>query len=459
MKLYKILSMLAVVVTLGFCVACNDTPADLTPLNAGNPYVVDATFNSLTLKWDKVEGATQYSYTLTATDKPDKVLSCQVTNGTMAKFVGLEPSTDYILTVLAYAPYGSATHTTSKPMVIIGRTADLIALGSTQITWSREVNTILCDWDAVDGATEYIYRLTDASGSVIKEGYTIYNYIDFPTMTTGVYTFTVQPLTDTQGYADGPEAMITIDFVRQHLPLWSIDTDYKSGILNQSWTVTLVAYDDNVYSIEGWYGVKGYNLDFTINANDPDNQFVLVGDYPSDGKGGYLVPTGLATPSTVTVIPGNNQCAMEGTSGQGSVKLAVSHNGTAATDGTSWVASIDSFVGTWNFKFSYVDYYDDTSSEDRSFDITLGTKANTLILPIPSYYGGKTGTGVATVDLSTMTFSMAPVKIGSYTFAGNESIDSPITGTISGNMITVTNMQVWWTTYKYLESFSYVLTR
>lgn len=462
MKINRLFIIIAMAVLLPVLAAC-DQLADLLPLDSGNPNVVEATFNSLTLKWDKVDGATQYSYTLTESATPDDIIVRDVTNATTVTFSDLKPSTEYTLTVLAYAPVGDKLHTTSAPMVIKARTADLIKIAAPQPVWTRDVNTILVNWPAVDGASNYSYTLSDAAGTVVAEGTTGVNYLEFPNMTTGVYTLELAALTTAAGYDVSDAVNLTIDFVRQHLELWSENVSYSSALLGRKWSARLVAYDDNTYSLLGWYGVEGYNLDFTLNADKPSDMFQLTGNYQSDGKGGYVVPTGLSSMPSVTVAPGNNQCAMQGGSGTGSLVLAVSNGTTKATDSATWVASLESFVGTWTVNYKYEDFYGDTGSYNKPFDVTLGTGENTIVLPLPTYYDTPFGTAEATVDLSKMTFTIQPKKLGSYTFAGKASQTTPITGTISGNKIVFTDYQAWGksggTWYDYIDTYTFELTR
>lgn len=454
--------MLAVALLLPAFASCDDQ-AEPTPLDATNPALVDATFNTLVMKWDKVPGAVQYSYTLTTADAPDRVITRNVTTGTRATLTDLEPSTDYVLTVLSYAAIGSK-NTTSEPIVLKARTADLQPLAAPAPVWSRDVNTILVDWDAVAGASSYKYALTDAGGVEIAAGNTVYNYLDFPTMTTGVYTLTLQALTSTPGLAASPVAQLSIDFVREHLQMWTVEATYNSGLTGKSWPVTLIAYDDNSYSIKAWYGVEGYDLDFAIDPNNAADQFSLTGAYIADGKGNYAVPTGLtgAEPSAITVTPGNNRCAMTGAAGKGSVTLAVSLGGVEATDEVTWGITIEDFLGTWNFAFEYVDYYDETGSEERTVEVTLGSEPNSIMLPLPKYYSAS-GSGMAVIDFSNMTFTMAPAATGVWTYAGEASETDPMTGTVSLRSITINNLEIWrlydGVNYDNFETYKYSLTR
>ena len=148
---------------------------------------------------------------------------------------------------------------------------------------------------------------------------------------------------------------------------------------------------------------------------------------------------------------------MEGNAGQGSVVLSVSDGTASGNDTFKWGVTIEDLVGTWTVDFVANDVSDSTYDETYTaeVEITLGSEANTLLVPMPNYFGYLGSTAPMVVDLSTMTFTMQPVSHGGvFTFAGNESDTSPLTGKVSDSTIVFNEIQAWYSGYYYLSSTS-----
>lgn len=434
---------------------CSDND-DATPLVKTEITSENATYNSLTFEWEKVKDARQYSYELSYTGTGD-IIEVGVTKDTRLTFTGLTHDTDYTLTVLAYAAIGSG-NTTSEPIVLTARTADLTTLATPELSWSREANTVILTWNAVAGARDYSYSLTDADGNTISYGSTYDTYASFAAMTTGTFTATVVANTEQEGFRNSHEATVTFDFTRQREELWRASGYYTSALLGKSWTAQLVAYDDNSYTLLGWYGTEGINLEFSIDETNASDMFRLGSEYSySPSTDSYSVPTGLLNPAQVIVYASGNRCAMEGNAGQGSVVLSVSDGTASGNDTFKWGVTIEDLVGTWTVDFVANDVSDSTYDETYTaeVEITLGSEANTLLVPMPNYFGYLGSTAPMVVDLSTMTFTMQPVSHGGvFTFAGNESDTSPLTGKVSDSTIVFNEIQAWYSGYYYLSSTS-----
>lgn len=137
MKKYKLLGLLAAAMLAVTSWSCSDNDT-ITPLSKASMTAGDITYNSLKFSWDKVTDARQYSYQLTRSGSDD-ILETGVTKETSVSFTGLQHDTEYTLTVLAYAAMGSA-HSTSEPIILTARTADLTTLATPEPTWTREAN-------------------------------------------------------------------------------------------------------------------------------------------------------------------------------------------------------------------------------------------------------------------------------------------------------------------------------
>lgn len=457
MKRYKIFGLLAAAMVAAASWSCDDD-GELAPLAKSDISAADVTYNSLTFNWGKVANARQYSYQLVET-ATENIITTGITKDTSASFTGLTHDTEYTLTVLAYAAMESC-YTTSDPIVLTARTNDLVTLPSPVLSWSREVNTIIATWNAVDGSRDYVYTLTDADGNSLASGSTYDTYVSFADMKTGTYTLSVTAEYANDGYRDSQPATLVIDFVRERQEIWRSSGIYSSVLLGTSWPAELVAYDDNTYVLESWYGADGYDFGFSLDETNASDMFKPDQSYSYDAATkAYTVPTGIASPSEVSVFAHDNLCAFAGNAGRGSVTLHVSDGTTTGNDTFSWGVTIQDFVGTWTCDFAAYDYSGDASYNEffnGNVEITLGTEPNTLIVPMPSFWGYLSSNGVMVVDLDSMTFTMQPVSFSIGYLAGNASASAPLTGKISTSGITFDVIQAWYSGYSYLTDASYL---
>lgn len=461
MKRYKYLGLLAAAMVAAASWSCSDDEV-ATPLGKSEMTVGDASYNSLTFTWGNVKDARQYSYQLVKTDT-ESILETGITKETSVSFSGLDYDTEYTLTVLAYAAMDSE-HTTSEPIVLTAKTNDLTDLTTPAPVMTREVNTIILNWGAVEGARDYAYTLTDADGNSIASGTTYDTYASFADMQSGTYTFAVVAQTETPGFRNSQPGTVSIDFVRERVEVWRTSGTYNSALLGSSWPAELVAYDDNSYCLFSWYGVDGYNFDFTLDQSDASNMLHPDDSYTHDSAAGsYSVPTGLSSPAAVSVFATDNRSAFEGSAGRGTITLSVSDGTNSGNDTFRWGVSISDFVGTWNCDFAGYDISGDSSYDSfysGSVEITLGTEENTLMVPLPYYYGNPFGTGKMVVDMSTMTFSIEPASLMSagykYTLSGTASDTAPLTGKLTNNGIIFDAIQIWCMGWDYLTDSSYL---
>lgn len=458
MKKYKFIGLLTVaMLAVSSLWSCSDDN-EPTPLEKSEIAAGDVTYESLTFRWNKVAGARQYSYQLVKTSN-EAVIETGVTKDTAVSFTGLEHDTEYTLTVLAYAAMNSG-NTTSEPIVLTARTNDLVTLPTPEVTWTRELNSVIFNWGAVTGTYDYAYTLTDADGNVVDSGSTYSTSVNFTDMQSGTYTFSVTAQTQNAGYRNSQPGSVTFEFVRQREELWRATGSYTSSLLGSSWTAVLVAYDDNSYQLLSWYGVQGCDLNFSLDETDPSDMFRPDPTYTySSSTDSYSVPTGLSTPAAVNLFASGNRCAFEGSAGSGTIVLRVSDGTNTGNDKFQWGLTIQDLVGTWTCDFAAYDVSDPTYDEfyNAEVEITLGSEENTLIVPMPNYYGYLGSKSVMTVDMNTMTFTMLPVDHGGvFTFAGLDSETQPLTGRISGSAIVFDAIQAWYSGYYYLSSNSYL---
>lgn len=448
MKFFKHLAIAAMALMLPGLTGCKDTIADLIPLTKTEGTVDVATFCSLTMQWGKVEGARQYSYTLTKNGSSD-ILHRDVTHDNRVTFTDLEYDTEYRLEVLAYSAMGSA-YTTSEPIVIIARTPDLTTMQTpTNVSVTSSINTVVVSWDEVQGASDYAYKVTNSKGDVVKEGTTTATSFQIPGMVTDTYALTLITQIDVAGYRNSKPYYGNFSHTRVREQIWEVETVYTSSLLDKSWPVTVVAYDDQSYTVKNWYGVEGKNLEFKLDLGNANDMFKINGSYTAGTEAGsYVIPTGLETPANVTLTCANNQSMMTGNAGKGDIQLKVSANGKSGVDTIQWGLTFEELLGNWTMNFVGEDPdpdYGMKMDETQAITITKGAGENTIQLVMPKFYGSSNNTVTATVDLSTLTISIAPfVEGGGYTVAGSESSSANVIGTISANKIKITSLGLWY---------------
>ncbi len=456
MKFLKHLAIAAMALMMPGLIGCQDSIADLIPLTKTEGTVDVATFCSLTMQWGKVQGARQYSYTLTKNGSSE-ILHRDVTHDNRVTFTDLDYDTEYRLEVLAYSAMGSG-YTTSEPIVIIARTPDLTTMQTpTNVSVTSSINTVIVSWDAVQGATDYAFKVTSIDGELIKEGTTTSTSIQLPGMQTGTYALTLITEIDVEGYRNSLPFYGNFSHTRVREELWSRETTYTSSLLDKSWPVTIVAYDDQTYTIKNWYGVEGKNLEFKLDLDNANDMFKVNADYAAGSESGsYIIPTGLETPANVTLICSNNQSILTGNAGMGNIQLKVSVDGKSGVDTAEWNITIDDLIGSWTMTFVGQDPdpdYGMVMDETQTITISKGTAANTITLKMPKFYGSSNKTVTATIDFKTLTISIAPfTEGGGYTVAGSGAATDNIIGTVSADKIKITSLDVWYGGYNYLDS-------
>lgn len=460
MKLYKILTILAAaaVVVMPSC-SDDDTPG--TPLTTLQGENSGLSHSSLTFEWDKVAGAMQYGYELY--DDAENLVVRSVTNDTDVTITDLKPATEYTLKVWAYAALNS-DHTSSEPLVLKATTAALKALGKPTLTCEAQGGSYVVTWKSVSNATGYAYSLLDADGETVESGTQTSRTLTFNDLKVGNYTITVKATSTKDGYEAEGEAA-SLDFTVEDLGVWKVEGTYKSAILGKSWTATLVYYDDNNYSLQGWYGVEGYNLNFYYDEFDEDDDpFQITGNYDYDGSSyTYLVPTGRTDLPTVAIYPWYGSSDFSGNQAGGTISINVLNPNTNkyVYDTFTWSGEIqgapaDDYVGTWHASLTGATYITDSGDlEDYDypdFEVEF-TKVDDNTIKMPALYFSDETMDV-TINLVDMTLTAQPTTVWTwYTLAGAESDESPIIGKINKDgSLEFTNWNAWFGGWVYFEN-------
>lgn len=460
MKLNKIIRMLAIVALVAGMPSCNDDDALATALDTTQGETEKVSYNSLTFEWDKVDGATQYGYELY--DNNDLLVVRSVTSKNSVTIGDLKPATEYTLKVWSYAALGS-DHTTSAPFELKATTTALKAIGKPTLSCSVTGGKYVVTWKSVSNATEYSYILTDSSGAIVKTGSVTSRTLTFSNLELGDYTVSVKALSSKGGYEPEGEYS-TLDFTVEDLIVWKAEGTYWSEILGQSWTATIVCYGDNNYSIQGWYGVDGYDLDFHVdNITDPEDTFALDGDYDYDNSTySYIVPTGRTDVKNVYVYQWWNESLFSGNKAGGSVKVCVysEYANDYVYDLFTWKGEVagspaDDFVGTWNVALSgMTGLTDDWHWEAFNYTETVEIKkVDDITISMPALYFSDETMNVQ-IDMAAGTLTVQPMTVWEwYTFAGAESETSPVVGKINEDgTFEFTSWTAWYDGFPYLDS-------
>lgn len=457
LNISKSLAILAAAIMMAAGTACSDDVVK-TPLATGSGVLDNSAFNTLTFKWDKIEGATQYVYVLYPTADPEAIVTTDVTNTTSVTFTGLTPSTDYTLKVTPYAALNS-NHTAGETFYINARTSDIIVLDTPTATAVQEANDMVFTWDEVAGADSYEYYVLDADGNQFTAGGTKSTTVTVTDLTTGDYTFTIQAIATAPGYASSSVSELQFAFEKRKLELWRNTGTYLNEVLGTEYEATIVAYEDGTYSILGWYGVDGYNLNFSVAD---DGQVTISDEYPTSGEFNK-VPTG-TSPANVYVYAPNYYCYFEGDETFGYMYIDVYTSASGYVDdyfewGTPPVSQDPNYTATLSCWTRITDNWE-WEEYTGTFDVHIEIDGNTITLP-GLYCDDEYVTGTIDWDALTVTIQPTPDLWGYYTLAGGSSNTAPVVGTISadGSTITFDDWAWWYGTYTYVEDGTVTYTK
>lgn len=307
-----------------------------TPLATAQGEVTDVSYTSLRFKWGKVADAIQYEYTLT--DAEGNVSASGVTQDNFVEITGLEPATEYTLSVLAYAAM-DGDNTTSAPLELRATTLTASMLATPVLNVEVEGRYALAGWNAIPFAEEYSYELK-RDGEIHEEGSVTDSRLSFSALDPGVYVLTVKAQTSDDAYTDS-ETVASFHIVRNEL--WRVAGTYTSALIDGSWAVTMIAYSDDSYELLDWYNTNDNNLNFFIDMFSDDGAFEMSAseyEYNDDSKA-FAVPAGRSGLPIVYVFPyDTKRFVMTGDKDGGTLEIAVknrnSSTGSARRDRFVW---------------------------------------------------------------------------------------------------------------------------
>lgn len=297
MKKNKFFAMLLSLACVAGLAACDDD-ADIsgkTALKAPEVSQTYGDYQSLYFEWKPVDNMTQYGYKLY--DPDGTVVDAGVTKDPRAGIDGLQPETVYTLRVWAFA--GLDTDFESSPAAELTAATDpLIRLSApTGLTVTGSDGDYTVSWTAVDNAEMYVYDLYTVENVKVKSGTVYAPEVSFTISGLGHgqdYYVTLQATATVPGYLDSETVRTEFSYVPGPGDIsWQVSGSYYSYMYDDTWDATMICYVDGLYTIKSFYGVDGYNLDFTLDRNNVPT--LLTGQLYEDGDYRYwLIPTGIS---------------------------------------------------------------------------------------------------------------------------------------------------------------------
>lgn len=447
--------LLSLACSAGF-ISCSDEDTLKQPLPAPSVSNEAGNYQSLSFNWEKVENTIQYGYKLY--DPEEAVVEAGVTTKTSASFSGLKPATTYTLRVWAFNGMDS-DYSSSPAAEITATTAALIKLATPTLTISNENGKTVASWNAVADAETYEYSIRDAanllvtSGSIAETSYTIKGLDE------GDYTFNVTATTTQGGYLASDMASAT--FHVDKAESWRVTGTYYSESLNQSWEATIVAYSNGSYSILSFYGVEGYNFDFTPAADGS----ITIDNGAQGGDSSFqywIVPTGLSSQPEFYPYPwgGNSYCGFEGGKTGGNLWLGNYYGSNFegwGEDTFTWsgvsveITSVDDLVGTYTnhaWGFTYLGDDPDNGEDYEAYNWTATVeKIDDTTVSIDGLYWLDCPV-IGKVDFSAGTITFDPQEYATYyTFSGVDGYEYPVVATFEQDGTIIIPEYCLWSEY------------
>jgi hypothetical protein len=158
-------------------------------------------------------------------------------------------------------------------LVLTGTTLSFIQLEAPVVTANPAARTQI-SWAAVENATTYTYTYEKDGETVTGTTNDTSFTIDFLPLDTDVTVQVTASNEEDELYTPSETASVVAKRTRNEV------SRVKGIIDGTSTQVTCVSYDDNSYTLEGWYGVEGYDLTFLV---DTQNDWIVTDTYYGGG--------------------------------------------------------------------------------------------------------------------------------------------------------------------------------
>jgi len=265
---------------MGAFSSCSDDDDTLNgKLDKTNAEVLSQSVSSLSFTWKAIKNASQYAYELSDPDK--NLVENGVTTDLAASFTNLQPNITYQLKVWAYGAYGSG-YETSEPIYLTATTPAVVKLGMPEVKVVTSGATTTASWKSVEHAKKYEHyvKLKDSdkvleSGTVTDTEVALYGLV-------GEYELGVKSLSTSEAYSDSEYDKV--EFKVEKREVWRTVGTFNDGA-GHTWKATIVAYSNDSYTILKWYGVEGYDLEFSVTSA---GNVAVTNAYKDDGSWYYV---------------------------------------------------------------------------------------------------------------------------------------------------------------------------
>ena len=451
-KLFAIL--LCVACSIGLY-SCSDDDAK-QPL--ANPAVNTSgtSYQSLTFSWDAIPNAVQYGYRLT--EEGDGYSESGVTKATKIKFNNLQPATTYQLEVWAFAAL-DGDYSTPPAVVLTATTDALTKLGTPQLTVEEIRGIVHASWDPVENAQSYYYEVSGSGNQTVASGTTTETTVDIRGLVRGDYKFSVYATTAQGGFEQSDAAIGTFQITTSEI--WRVTGTYYSVALDSSWNATLIAYSNSTYSILSFYGVEGYNLDFSIDESNTGDMFSFVnGELYEQGRWKYwLIDTGVEYPDKLWTSPWRNACKFEGNATAGEVQIGLYYGDDQdwGYDTFTWdttkldIASLPGTYTTHIFGDQLDDNWADFEAYDyEGYDSTIIFEGDDMISLDNFFWDdcpifGEVNSSERTIVFEGMQVMSEISTGGKYIFGSKANLEESVTAKVlEDGSITMTDFAIWY---------------
>ncbi len=455
-KIYYIL-FLAVMACMSF-VSCSSDDVAKTALESPVIAQGETHVRSLAFSWQPVSGASQYAYELYAPD--DNVVLGGTTTTTSVIATGLTPNTTYTLKVWAYAAVTGDK--TTSPVATLTATTNATYTLDTPVPEASSANGgVTITWPEVEHATSYAYTCIAEDGEEVASGETTANSITLSGLAIGDYTLGIKAVSTDEAWLDSE--IFSLTFKRTKAELWRHTGTYTCGALGESFPATIVSYDDGSYTIEAPFGVEGYDISFTVDAET--GILSPVGAYVDDYDYSYFYPD--SQHYMAAYFNGTSYSNFSGDKNNGEVWFSSylytmdgTQVGSFAYDDFTWSTeglSMDDICGTYAAHVTCYDYFDFKAwaTIDRTDEVTITDNGDGTV-NIYNFYDWQENF-TAKVDLSARKLTIEPVANWGeyYTFADASDQTAAVVGTVeTDGTITFSDFGAWYSNFSYIYADS-----
>ena len=439
--------------------SCEPTEEILPSLDAPQPRLVSSTVSSLTFAWDKVANTTQYTYELLSADGTS--VDGGVTPGLKAEFTGLKDNTTYTFRLMAHPEVLSESYGSSQEAILAAQTEAITPLETPSLIVDLE-SGVTVSWFAVENAAYYIYTCKSDNGTDISDT-TTDTSVTLSGLKTGDYMVSVTAYSENEAYSTSETAYSSFSYVETKDEIWRVNGSVDDGA-GKTWTATLVAWSNGSYTIKGWYGTEGYDLEFYVNS---DATITVTNKTTSEGYDYVAANADEWICIDTNYYEGYGAySSFSGTKLTGEIWFwSYATNGYydfVWSSGSGKSLTIDDVIGTYTQKSTGEQFFDgyNWTAFTSTNDVTIAKVDDTTVTVTGIMYADYSLTAKFDAAAATLTFE-PQTWLDCYVFCAYDAPTTSVTANISDGVITLSGWTAYYTdySYSYVWSAETVLTK